>query len=142
MKDFKKRLHTSKMPGAMKDDGSEMGVIKIHENVIASIVRRAACGVNGVVRLAGSTLVDNIAEIIGSRKIGDRAINVNINGDCVAIEVKINIAYGAHVPTVASNVQSTVSEEVEKMTGMTVSAVNVIVQELDDQESVEEHGEN
>ncbi len=138
MKELRKKSHTSKLPGATKDDGSEMGLIKIHENVISSIVRKAACGVEGVVRLAGSTLVDNIAEIIGSKRISDRAINVNINGDSVAIEVKVNLAYGVHVPTVASNIQSTVIREVEKMTGMTVTIVNVIVQELDIEDVREE----
>ena len=133
MKDFRKKTHTSKMPGATKEDGTEMGLIKIHENVIAAIVRKASLNIDGVVRLAGSTLVDNIAEIIGSKRIGDRAITVNINGDSVSIEVKVNLLYGSHVPTVASNIQSSVMKEVEKMTGMGVVAVNVIVQELDDE---------
>ncbi len=133
MKDFRKKTHTSKMPGATKEDGTEMGLIKIHENVIAAIVRKASLNIDGVVRLAGSTLVDNIAEIIGSKRIGDRAITVNINGDSVSIEVKVNLLYGSHVPTVASNIQSSIMKEVEKMTGMSVAAVNVIVQELDDE---------
>ncbi len=133
MKDFSKKNSVSKMPGAVKEDGSELGLIKIHENVIAAIVRKAALKVDGVVRLSGSTLVDNIAEIIGSKRMGDRAISVEINGDSVAVELKVNLMYGSHVPTVASNVQSCVLQELEKMTGMNVSAVNVIVQELDEE---------
>ena len=43
-------------------EGSELGEVKVHENVIASLVRRAALSVEGVSRLAGSTLVDNIAD--------------------------------------------------------------------------------
>jgi uncharacterized alkaline shock family protein YloU len=137
MKEIKKN-HTSRIPGAIKTDGSEMGLIKIHENVIASIVRKAACSVNGVIRLAGSPIVDNIAEIIGNRRIGDRSISINIDGDNVAVEVKVNIAYGVHLPTVAANVQSAIMREVEKMTGMTVTNVNVIVQELDTEEREDE----
>jgi uncharacterized alkaline shock family protein YloU len=137
MKEVKK-AHTSRIPGALKTDGSEMGLIRIHENVIAAIVRKAACSVNGVIRLAGSPLVDNIAEIIGNRRIGDRAIAINIDGESVAVEVKLNIAYGAHLPTVAANVQSSIMREVEKMTGMNVSNVNVIVQELDTEEREDE----
>jgi len=137
MKEIKK-AHTSRITGAIKTDGSEMGLVKIHENVIASIVRKAACSVNGVIRLAGSPIVDNIAEIIGNRRIGDRSISINIDGDNVAVEVKVNIAYGVHLPTVAANVQSAVMREVEKMTGMTVTNVNVIVQELDTEEREDE----
>ena len=44
-------------------EGSEMGEVKIHENVIASLVRRAALSVEGVSRLAGNTLVDNIEAV-------------------------------------------------------------------------------
>ncbi|HCE45461.1 MAG TPA: hypothetical protein DET40_18125 [Lentisphaeria bacterium] len=133
-----KKAHTTRIPGAIKTDGSEMGLIKIHENVIASIVRKAACSVNGVIRLSGSPIVDNIAEIIGNRRIGDRAISINIEGENVSVEVKVNIAYGVHLPTVAANVQSAIMREVEKMTGMTVTNVNVIVQELDTEEREDE----
>jgi len=138
MKERKKRkTHTSVMPGGMNPEGSELGLIKIHENVIASAVRKATCEVEGVIRLAGSAIVDNLAELIGNKRISDRAIGVGIDGEKVAIEVKVNIEYGVHVPTVASNIQTAVVEEVERITGMTVTAVNIIVQELDDMEEEE-----
>lgn len=137
MKDIKK-AHVSRIPGALKSDGRDMGLVKIHENVIASIARRAACSVNGVIRIAGSPLVDNIAEIIGNRRMGDRSIVIDISGDTVAIEIKLNISYGSHLPTVAAKVQAAIMGEVEKMTGMTVSNVNVIVQELDTEEREDE----
>ncbi len=123
------------------ENGNELGLIKIHENVIASVVRKATCSVEGVVRLAGSTLVDNIAEIVGSRKIHDRSISIDISGETVKIEVKVNIAFGTHVPTVASNIQQAVMEQVEKLTGMKVTQVNVVVQELDDLKEKEEDSE-
>ncbi|HRR05791.1 MAG TPA: Asp23/Gls24 family envelope stress response protein, partial [Victivallales bacterium] len=112
MLDRKNKIQTGNMGGALKSDGSEMGQIRIHENVIASIVRKTACSINGVKRIAGSHFVDNIAEIIGSRKIGDRAISVNLDGNNVSIEVKLNLTYGSHIPTVASQVQSSITSEV------------------------------
>ena len=42
------------------------GAVKIHENVIATIVRRIACSVEGVSKISGSSFVDNIAEMVGS----------------------------------------------------------------------------
>ena len=125
---------SSTIPGAISADGNELGLIHIHENVIAAAVRKATCKVDGVIRLAGSALVNNIAELIGNKSISDRSISVQIDGASVVIDVKVNIAYGAHVPTVASNIQSAVVGEVEKITGMTVTAVNVVVQELDDED--------
>ena len=136
MKKTKKR---STMPGGISQEGNELGLIHIHENVIASAVRKATCRVDGVIRLAGSAIVNNIAELIGNKTIGDRSIAVHIDGAAVAIDVKVNLAYGAHVPTVASNIQSAVVSEVEKLTGMTVTAVNVLVQELEDTDDTEEN---
>jgi uncharacterized alkaline shock family protein YloU len=123
---------TGKMGGALKPDGTEMGQIRIHENVIASIVRRTTCGIKGVKRLSGSHIVDNIAELIRNKRIGDRAIVVNLEGENVSIEVKVNFEYGAHIPTVASNIQSLIAGEVEKLTGLNVTGVTVIVHELED----------
>jgi uncharacterized alkaline shock family protein YloU len=119
------------------EKGTELGVIKIHENVISSIVRKAALSIPGITRLAGSSFVDNIAEIVGSRKMHDRAIAINMEDDKVSIEIKVNIQFGFKVPELASAVQSAVVEQVEGVTGMTVTGVNVIVQEIEE-EVVEE----
>ena len=125
------------------EDSTEQGVVRIHENVISAIVRKATCSIEGVVRLSGSTLLDNIAEIVGSRRIHDRAINIDINENEVAIQVKINIMYGVHVPTLAANIQTAVMDAVEQMTGMKVTRVDVIIQEVetppeDDEDDEEE----
>ncbi|MFA6102024.1 MAG: Asp23/Gls24 family envelope stress response protein [Victivallaceae bacterium] len=117
----------------------ELGVVRIHENVISSIVRKAALSVDGISRLAGSSFVDNIAEIVGSRKISDRAICIKLDEDKVEIEVKLNMKFGYKVPEVASEVQTAIIEQVENTTGMNVVCVNVVVQEI---EEVSEHAEN
>ncbi|MBQ8756149.1 MAG: Asp23/Gls24 family envelope stress response protein [Lentisphaeria bacterium] len=118
-------------------EGSEMGDIKIHENVIAALVRKAALTIEGVSRLAGSSLVDNIAEIVGSRRMQARAIALEMDeSHRVAIEVKINILVGYKVPELAQSVQKAVIEMVEQTTGMTVTKVNVLVQDIE--EPVEE----
>ena len=119
------------------EKGTELGVIKIHGNVVSSIVRRAALSIEGISRLAGNSFVDNIAEIVGSRKIHDRAISIAIDEDKVAIEVKVNLIFGYNVPEVAARVQAVIIEEVEKVTGMSVTAVNVIIQEIEDAPAVD-----
>ena len=109
-----------------------MGEVKIHENVISALVRRATLKIDGVMRFAGSTLVDNIAEIVGSRRMQDRAISVNLEDDSrVSIDLKVNLKFGYKVPVVATAIQKAVIEEVEATTGMDVVKVNVIIQELE-----------
>jgi uncharacterized alkaline shock family protein YloU len=128
------------------EKGTELGIIKIHGNVVSSVVRRAALSIEGVSRLSGSSFVDNIAEIVGSRKIHDRAIAIEIDEDKVAIEVKLNILFGYSVPEIASLVQSAIIEEVEEITGMNVTNVNVIIQEIeeaptpDEEPNIDEQG--
>ena len=111
---------------------NEMGEVKIHENVISALVRQAVAAVDGVMRLAGSTLRDNIAEIVGSRRMQDRAISVNIeDGGRVSLDIKVNLKFGYKIPVVTTAIQKAVIENVEQVTGMVVTRVNVIVQELE-----------
>ena len=123
-------------------EGSELGDIKIHENVIATLVRKAALSIEGVSRLAGNSLVDNIAEIVGSRRMQARAITVGIAGDnCVTIDLKLNILVGYRLPEVIPQVQRAVIDNIENVTGMTVTRVNVAVQDIDEEPVYDEEGE-
>jgi len=126
------KVSTAVKEAAACEKGNELGLIKIHGNVISSIVRHAALSIEGISRLSGSSFVDNIAEIVGSRKIHDRAIAIEIDEDKVAVEIKVNLLFGYNVPEVAAQVQSVIIEEVEKVTGMTATSVNVIIQEIEE----------
>lgn len=124
-------------------EGSGLGEVKIHENVISTLVRQVALSINGVSRLAGSTLVDNIAEIVGSHRMQSRAITVQMEeNNRVAVELKINIKYDFNVPEVAQEVQKAVIEKIEKITGMTVTKVNVIIQEIENPITDEDDDDN
>ena len=113
-------------------EGSEMGDVKIHENVISTLVRQAALEQEGVSRLAGSALVDDIANLVGSRRMQSRAITVELCEDNrVNIEIKLNIVFGYRIPEVAERVQKAVISTVEEVTGMVVPKVNVLVQEVE-----------
>ena len=117
----------------------ELGEIKIHENVIANLVAMATRKIPGVSRLAGSTVVDAIASIVGSRRMQARAITVGIAGDnCVTIDLKLNILVGYRLPEVVQQVQRAVIDNIEDVTGMTVTRVNVAVQDIDEEVSFEE----
>ena len=122
-------------------ENSDMGEVKIHENVISSLARRATLEVEGVSRLSGNLLVDNIAEIVGSRRMQDRAIAVVLEeNNRVAIEVKINIIIGYRLPDVAEKVQRSIINQIESATGMTVTRVNVLIQQVE--EEIEDDAES
>ena len=118
---------------------SELGDVKIHDGVIATLTRRAALAIDGVSRLAGNALVDNLAEIVGSRRMQARAITISVNeSNQISIEIKLNLKIGFTIPEVAENVQKAVIADVEKVTGMTVTSVHVLVQDIDDESSFDE----
>lgn len=111
---------------------NSVGAVKVHESVIASIVRKAAMGVEGVLRLGTSSLVDNLAEIVGSKKIQDRAITVEMNENSVSVEVRVILLYGVLIPQVASELKNAIAGEIFKLAGMKVDHVNVVIMDLED----------
>ena len=112
------------------DTPSELGLIKIHDNVLASLVSRAVLGVEGVSRLSGSVIMDNLAGIVGSHS---RAIEIVKDGeDKLKIVIKVNLLYGTVIPATAVEIQRQVIEQVESAAGVTVAAVDVVVQQLDE----------
>ena len=123
----------------MSGDAVCAGTVKVHESVIASIVRKATCAVPGVVRLAGSSLVDNLAEIVGSKKMYDRSIAIEMGDNSVQVEVKVILAYGTHIPEVGREIQLAVIREISAITGMQVAKINVIIIDLEDEQ--EQSGE-
>ena len=108
------------------------GVVKVHESVISSIIRKAACSVDGVVRLAGNTLVDNLAELVGSKKVLDRAISIEMGDNTVEIEIKVVLRFGCRIPEVAEKIQSAVIDEIDRITGMKVPRIDIVVSDLED----------
>jgi uncharacterized alkaline shock family protein YloU len=114
------------------EKANEFGKIKLTDIVIISIIKKAACNVTGVARLSGSSIMDNIASMISSQKIYDRAISMKIREDGrLDIEAKINVLYGENIPNVAAKVQNTIRDEANNLLGVKVNKVNIIIQEIE-----------
>ena len=106
----------------MQDNGTVM----ISEDVVATIVMQAMKDVEGVVSLSAKPGAD-IADMIGKKNWG-KGVRIEIAQDnALTIDCDIQIGYGQSVLTVAQAVQTTVTNQVESMTGVKVSAVNVNV---------------
>lgn len=121
-------------------DNAVPGDLVIHENAVCSIIRRVVTGIEGVSRLTGSSFVDNIAEIVRSRKIQDRAIALHFSENSVSVEISIYIYFGFSIPEVASALQKAVIDTVSSQTGLTVSGVNVNVRGIDEVPAEEPEG--
>ena len=122
----------------LTDSSIVSGNVRIHENVIASIVRKVACSVEGVSKISGSSFVDNIAEMVGSKKMHDRSIVVEMGDSSVSVEVSINLVYGVSLPEVAEKVQKAVADEIIRLTGLKVAKVNIVIREIEEPENGKE----
>ena len=104
----------------------ENGNVMISEDVIAAIVAHALAEVDGIGSMGskpGITIAD-----FAVKKNWSKSLKILIAEDnTVAIDCSVMIAYGSSVVDVASAVQQTVTANVESMTGVKVTMVNVNV---------------
>ena len=118
------------------EDSIISGDVRVHESVLASIARKAVLSVPGVIRLSGSSLIDNIAEIVGSRKTFDKAIVIGVTENGISLEVRIIVKFGEAVPAIAAAVQKNVIDDITRLTGMAIVRVDVVVMDLEDEAEV------
>src|SRR3989338_5233280 len=94
---------------------TDLGVIKLHKEVISSIANLAAQEVEGVHGLQPNML-SSLAELFG-RKSYDRGVKVELGEADAKITLFVIVKYGVNIPDVASALQENVKQAIEKMTG-------------------------
>lgn len=104
----------------------EIGAIRIADEVVAIIAGMTAMDVTGVAGMSGG-IAGGIAEALGKRNLA-KGIKVEMGEEEVVINISIIVHFGARIPDVAWEVQDNVKNEVEKLTGLKVSKVNIHVQ--------------
>ena len=104
----------------------ENGTVLISEDVIMTIVAHAIEEVEGVVGLNAKPGAD-IVELIGKKGWG-KGLKITIDEeDTIAVDCNITVAYGQSVVSVAGAVQTSVTNALESMAGVKITAVNVNV---------------
>lgn len=108
---------------------NELGVLRIHKNVISSIASIAACEIDGV-KGVGWNLKSGLGEFLGKKLFS--AIKVEIfKNEEVKVEIPLLIKYGYNIPEVASRVQDNVRLALEKMSNLSIREINVNVQGIE-----------
>lgn len=103
----------------------EKGSINISEDVISIIAAAAIQDVPGVDG-APNTFGNDIAGFLG-KKSTSRVVKIRIDEETIVVDAYIMVHYGFVISDVAKDVQNTVINSVEAMTGLTVPEVNVHV---------------
>ena len=100
---------------------SRLGRITISSEAIARIVGETARECYGVVGMAGRKWLPDRAT---------RGIEIGGNGDGVTIDLHVVVEYGLKLAEVASTIRNRVSYEVERLTGLSVRAVEVHIDDV------------
>ena len=87
--------------------------VRVTDSAVTQIVIRAAEGVGG-------------ARVRRPR----RHLDVEIAGGSARVDLELTVEYGRVLPDLAQDVQGRVAAALGTMCGVTVSAVNVVVEEL------------
>ncbi len=102
----------------------ELGNIHISEDVLAVIAGAAALEVEGVSALASGSR--DISELLGKKNL-TRGIHVQVEDEQVQVELAIMVKYGYTILDVARAVQDAVTTNIESMSSLKVSGVNINV---------------
>ena len=100
------------------------GKINISEEVIAVVAGVATSEVKGIVGLCNP--IGGISEFFGKKNYS-KGVKVVLEENDVKISLSVTVEFGCNIPNVASEVQEKVKREVETMTSLNVTAVDVYV---------------
>ena len=104
----------------------------VHESVIISLARKAVVGIPGFIRFSGSSIVSDLADLVGSKRRFDKSIVVTESGNEVSLEILIVAAYGAKLSEVAAAIQKAVYHQIVDFTGMNVKSIDVVITDTED----------
>ena len=112
-----------------EESQTDLGKIRIHKNVIASIASIAAVEIEGVKRIGGD-FRSGILELIGKKAL--TAIKVDIDkNDEIRLEVPLVIKYGFNIPDIANKAQENIRNSLEKMTNLSIKYININIQSIE-----------
>ncbi len=132
----------STVPGAYEVKGVAVGTIRILDGAISTIVKRTVLGIEGVARLSGSSLIDDFADLVRSKRMQDRSIQIEHKDESIAITVAINPYFGYKFPALIAEIQKKVSKAVLDMTGIKVASVSVDIKGIEEPPADTGSGDN
>ena len=104
---------------------SDLGRITIAAEAIAQIVGHTAAECYGVVGMAGKGLKRRL-----TRDKLTQGIEVSGSGEGLRLDLHVVVEYGLNLAEVAATIRSRVAYEVERLTGLTVAAVEVHIDDV------------
>lgn len=108
---------------------NEKGSVEITNEVFTVIAGDAATKCFGVRGMADKNVKDGIVSLL-KRENMSRGVSVSFDDDKINIEVHIIVEHGVNIKTVCDSIIEEVRYNVERLTRVTVGAVNVKVDSI------------
>lgn len=105
---------------------TDLGTIKIADEVVAIIAGLAATQIDGVAGMSGG-IAGGIVEMLGRKNLA-KGVKVEVGEKEAAIDLFVIMNFGVRIPEVAFRIQQSVKQAIEDMTGLRVVEANVHVQ--------------
>jgi uncharacterized alkaline shock family protein YloU len=107
---------------------TDLGRITIAPAVIAQVAGHTAARCYGVVGMGGGARA-RVGRLL-PRGRATQGITVSGNGDGVVLDLTVVVEYGLNLAEVAATIRSQVQYEVERLTGLQVSSVDVHIEDV------------
>ncbi len=123
-------MFMSKPSALQPEHGSQpLGKIEVLPNAIHTIATQAIIECYGVVGLAAHRLRNGRAVLLPPEQ-RNQGVQIRVVNDQIIVEVYVVLEYGLRMSEIAHNIMSSVKFAIEKMLGVPVAQVNVNIQGL------------
>ena len=119
-------------PGSGTPLQTERGNTTIADAVVTKVAGIAAREVRGVHDLGGgvSRALGSVTQRVGIGDERSQGVSVEVGEREAAVDLTITIDYGESIPQVSQGVRDNVVKRIEGITGLSVTEVNVMVNDL------------
>lgn len=108
---------------------TENGIIGISNEVIAAVAGLAASSCFGVKGMTATSVKDGLVHLL-RREAMTTGVRVQTEEDGIAIELHIAVDHGINIPAVCRSIISEVRYNVQRMTGLNVTGVEICVDSI------------
>lgn len=112
--------------------GSERGHTTIADTVVTKVASIAAREVRGVYELGGgvSRAVGSVTQRVGLGDERTQGLSVEVGEREAAVDLTVIVEYGESIPRISQAIRDNVIKRIEGITGLSVTEVNVAVNDL------------
>lgn len=101
----------------------------IDEKVFQGIILQCLANIDGI-SLVGGNFIDNILGRSGPEGVKGISADQDSKNQSIDIKIEINICYGNSIPEKADEIQSKVSDEITRLTGLHVSSIHIVFKDV------------